>query len=36
MSRRITLSLWMLTAILVIITLAATGVGALHLSLIHI
>ncbi|HDR2780972.1 FecCD family ABC transporter permease [Enterobacter sichuanensis] len=31
MSRRITFSLWMLTAILIIITLAATGVGALHL-----
>ncbi|HDW3274639.1 TPA: iron ABC transporter permease [Enterobacter asburiae] len=32
MSRRIALSLWMLTAILTIMTLAATGVGALHLS----
>ena len=31
MSRRITLSLWMLTAILTIMTLAATGVGALRL-----
>ncbi|MGX5098714.1 FecCD family ABC transporter permease [Enterobacter cloacae] len=31
MSRRITLSLWMLTAILSIMTLAATGFGALHL-----
>ena len=31
MSRRINLSLWMLTAILSIMTLAATGFGALHL-----
>ena len=33
MSRRIALSLWMLTAILTIMTLAATGVGALHLPI---
>ena len=31
MSRRIALSLWMLAAILSIMTLTATGFGALHL-----
>lgn len=31
MSRRIALSLWMLAAILTIMTLAASGAGALHL-----
>jgi iron complex transport system permease protein len=33
MSRRIALSLWMLAAILTIMTLAATGVGALRLPI---
>ena len=33
MSRRIALSLWMLTAILTVMTLAATGVGALRLPI---
>ncbi|MDU3302621.1 MAG: iron chelate uptake ABC transporter family permease subunit, partial [Enterobacter ludwigii] len=31
MSRRIALSLWMLAAILTVMTLAASGAGALHL-----